>query len=76
MLKRNDTITEDMPTVISVYCVLHNISEVHRDYFNREWLHDIVAELAQPSAISMPILTANISSATAIRQALCDYVNQ
>ena len=68
-MKRNDTITEDMPTVISACCIHHNICEVHRNYFNREWLHDMAMEPTQPSALS------NISSATAIRQGLCDYVN-
>ena len=76
LLKRNGTITEDMPTVISACCVLHNICEMHRDYFNRESLHDMVAEPTQPSALSTPISTANVSSPTAIRQALWDYVNQ
>ena len=76
LLKRNDTFIEDMPTVISACCVLHNICEVHRDHFNREWLQDIAAEPSQPTALSMPIAIANVSSATAIREALCDYVNQ
>ena len=75
LLKRNDTITEDMPTVISACCVLCNICEMHRDYFNKEWLHNMATGPTQPSALSMPIPTANVSSATAIRQALCDYVN-
>ena len=76
LLKRNDTIIEDLPTVISACCVLHNICEVHRDRFNREWIQYMAAEPSQPTALLMPIATANISSATAIRQALCDYVNQ
>ena len=76
LLKRNDTFIEDMPTVISACCVLHNICEVHRDHFNREWLQDIAAEPSQPTALLMPIAIANVSSATAIREALCDYVNQ
>ena len=54
LLKRNGTITEDMPTVISC-CVLHNICKVHRDYLNRESLHNMVAEPTQPSALSTPI---------------------
>ena len=68
LLKRNDTFIEDMPlaTVISACCVLHNISEVHRDQFNREWLQDIAAEPSQPTALSMPIAIANVSSATII----------
>ena len=56
LLKRNDTIIEDLPTVISACCVLHNPCEVHRDCFNREWLQDIAAEPSQPTALSMPIL--------------------
>lgn len=70
LLKRDDTFIEDMPTVISACCVLHNICQVHRDHFNREWLQDISAEPSQPTALSMPIATANVSGATAIREAL------
>ena len=55
------TIIEDLPTVISACCVLHNICEVHRDRFNRDWLQDMAAEPAQPTALFMPIATANIS---------------
>ena len=66
LLKRNDTIIKDMPTVISACCVLYNICEVHSNHFNREWLHNMAAEPTQPSAISMPIPTANISYKTSI----------
>ena len=72
LLKRNDTATEDVPTVISACCVLHNICEVHKEQFDDTWLEELESGTTAPSP------TQNVSTNTnaeSIRSALCNYMN-
>ena len=41
LLKRNDAATEDVPTIISACCVLHNICEVHKEQFDEMWMEEL-----------------------------------
>ena len=75
LLKRNDITTEDIPTVITACCVLHNICEVHKDEFNDAWLEEC-SEINQVSlGLSHPA-SATLNSATAetIRSAIRDHI--
>ena len=56
LMKRNDMSTEHIPTVITACCILHNICEIHGEYFNDSWLADNT-EYEQPSS-SMATHTA------------------
>ena len=40
-MKQNDMYIENVPNVVGVCCVLHNICEIHNDAFNKEWLQDM-----------------------------------
>ena len=40
LMKRNDMRIENVPTVITAACILHNICEVHNESFNDSWLED------------------------------------
>ena len=40
LMKRNDMSTEHIPTAITACCNLHNICEIHGEYFNDSWLAD------------------------------------
>ncbi|XP_072023396.1 uncharacterized protein [Amphiura filiformis] len=44
LLKRNDSDTEFVVTVITACCILHNICEIHKQRFNPEWLQGINEE--------------------------------
>ena len=46
-MKRNDMSTEHIPTVISACCTLHNLCEIHGEYFNDMWLSN-ASEYEQP----------------------------
>ena len=37
LMKRNDTLVKNVPTIITITCVLHNICEVHKDVFDESW---------------------------------------
>ena len=75
LLKRNDITTEDIPTVITACCVLHNICEVHKDEFNDAWLEEC-SEMNQVSLGSSHPASATLNSATAesIRRAIRDHI--
>ena len=74
-LKRNDIATEDIPTIITACCILHNICEVHRDEFNDAWLEESPETHQVTSALSYSV-TASLNSATAeaIRSAIRDRI--
>ena len=44
LLKRNDAATEDIPTIITTCCVLHNICDVHKEHFDGMWLQGFEAQ--------------------------------
>ena len=56
LMKRNDMHMENIPTVITATCVLHNLCEVHGETFNESWLHEAESgsSFPQPSTITCP----------------------
>ena len=38
LMKKNDMLVENVPTIIAAACVLHNICEVHNEMFDDSWL--------------------------------------
>ena len=51
LMKRNDKLVKNVPTIIAAACVLHNICEVHKDMFDESWLSIINDDtLSQPQA--------------------------
>jgi len=38
LMKRNDMLVENVPTIIAAACVLHKICEVHNEMFDDSWL--------------------------------------
>ena len=72
LLKRNDTATEDVPTIISACCVLHNICEVHKEQFDETWMEELASGV---NASSPTQNTSTNTNAESIRTALCNYMN-
>ena len=56
LMKRNDMHTQNIPTVITAACVLHNLCEVHGECFNESWLHEAESgsNFPQPSTVTYP----------------------
>ena len=56
LMKRNDMHIENIPTVITAACILHNICEVHGESFNESWLHEAESgsNFSQPSTVTCP----------------------
>ena len=74
LLKRNDAATDNVPTLITACCVLHNVCEVHKEQFDNSWLEDVNLDPPHESSASRN-QPANSSTAEAIRHAICYYMN-
>ena len=75
MLKRNDTVTADVPNMITACCILHNICEVHKDEFIDSWLEDISeVQVSHASATNSTTSAANNPTAESICNAIRDYI--
>ena len=59
-----------MCNAVTVYRILHNICEIHRDEFNEEWLEE-VEETSGPSSSGGSLPSS--SAAVTIPNALADY---
>ena len=38
LMKRNDMLVENVPTIIAAACILHNVCEIHNETFDESWL--------------------------------------
>ena len=74
LMKRNDNNIKFVPKLVTACCVLHNLCEQYGDACEEEWIvHPSgIDDTAQvPSAT--PSVSLSTSSATRIREALCDF---
>ena len=74
LLKRNDTATDNVPTLIMACCVLHNVCKVHKEQFDNSWLEDVNFDPPHEASASHN-QPANSSTAEAITHAICYYMN-
>ena len=73
LLKQNDMLVENVPTIVAAACVLHNMCEIHRDAFDDSWADvDGTDDLSQPDR---PPHNTTASGSMAIREALVHYFN-
>ena len=75
LLKQNEMLIKNFPTVISAACVLHNMCEIHGESFDESWASSDngSSDLAQPDR--RPADNTAISGSVTIREALVDYFN-
>ena len=71
LCKSNDMNIQNVPTVITACCILHNVCEVHRDRFNESWMEEHSDALEQPPSAGTTAVTSD--AATAIRNSLVQY---
>lgn len=69
LLKRLDSATTNVPTIIAACCVLHNICESNSDFM------ETVIEDQDALTISVPQNRSNNLQAQSVRDALCHYLN-
>ena len=73
MLKRYDGHIDGVPRAVKAGCILHNICEIHGEYFDELWLEEVQRLDRQPPRA--PAARDVAGNARTIRQALCDWVN-
>ena len=73
LLKRNDMHLNNIPVVVTVACVLHNICEIDGDTFNDSWLSEELSgsNFPQPSTIAHHTILGNRAKQT--RDTLVQY---
>ena len=71
--KRNDMITDHIPTIITATCILHNICEIHHEHFNENWLQ-VNTDSQQPSRPSSSTSSPMSSESDVIRNTLMTYL--
>ena len=79
LLKRYDTSLEFVPNTVTACCVLHNICQVHNEYFDQAWQVDAnednqICTQQQELDQEINIDEVDINRAKAIRNALCQWV--
>ena len=74
LMKRNDMTTENIPSVISVCCILHNLCEIHGETFD-SWLQIQNETDYQQPVSSSPTTTSSTSHASHnVRNALMQFL--
>ena len=64
---------ENIPTIIALCCILHNLCEIHRDGFNDAWPEE---DMEHPQPISSAYPTTAIGVAESIRESFVEYLYQ
>ena len=73
LLKWNDMLVKNVPTIVAAACVLHNICEIPGDAFDDSWADgDGTDDLSQPDR---PPHSTIASGSVAIREALVHHFN-
>ena len=75
LLIRNDVTIDHMTTLVTACCILHNLCEVHQDSFDEQWLDEEVQASNQSLSTSASTIPSS-STSTAVRDALCDYIER
>lgn len=74
LMKRNDMIISNIPKVVTAACILHNICEIHGEYFNDSWLRE-VEDSSLPQPTSSSVRDEGSLGAKRVRDALVYYFN-
>ena len=52
LMKRNDMHVSNIPHVITVTCILHNVCEIHCEHFNDTWMQSGKVYYVQPETVA------------------------
>ena len=74
LMKRNDMNISNIPEVVTATCILHNMCEVHGEYFNDSWLREI-EDSSLPHPTSSSVRDEGSLRAKQVRDALVYYFN-
>ena len=74
LLKRNDMTIDNIPTVITTCCILHNFCEIHGESFNDNWLCDNSgSDYQQPTTAPMGCPSSSNTATQEICNTLMQY---
>ena len=63
---------DDLPKLVAVCCVLHNICETHGDNFDEDWMQDVTDH----HSVSSGSTSSVCNSGKDIREALMTYFSE
>jgi hypothetical protein len=70
-LKKNDCHVSNVPYIVGVCVVLHNMCEIYGDYCLHEW---IINNPSPPAPSTVPATVPLSSTATSVRNAIKDFL--
>lgn len=77
MMKRNEMKMENIPTIITACCILHNFCETHGNAFRDSWLDSTInTEYQQPTSSPMGGFSSTSSTSNEVRNTLMEYFFQ
>ena len=74
-MKKNDMSIENIPTVITAACILHNTCKIQGESLNDSWLREIQANPTFPQPPSSNARDNNSTRLKEIRDSLMYYFN-
>ena len=63
-------LVENVPNIVAVCCVLHNICEIHGDTFNKEWMQAADEDHAPNEQVTPMCIISNAKYGHKVREAL------
>ena len=73
LLKRNDMLIENIHTIVTAACILHNICEIHKETFNESWLQQVEECNGYPQPTCSAARDGNEDGPKKVRDALVVY---
>ena len=73
LMKRNDMCIENIPTVITAACILHNVCEIHGETFNESWLREVETSNVYPQPEASIARDGRGDRPKQVRDALVSY---
>ena len=73
LMKGNDTCIDNIPTIVTAACILHNVCEVHSETFNESWLQEVEASSAYPQPESSATRDGSRDRLKQVRDVLVTY---
>ena len=63
----------NVPHIVAACCILHNVSEIHGDTFNKAWIVEVDDTLEQPATVTVSETSSRGNRGTIIRDMLVEY---
>ena len=64
---------DNIPTIVTAACILHNVCEIHSETFNESWLQEVESSSAFPEPGSSATRDGSSDRPKQVRDALVTY---